>query len=310
MSWNLVKNIWFWCRENRWKMSRWVIEINTDWSSTAEKRLSLSRLINLVLCPNIQSKWSVLSPYTELNVVRTSRQIIRFCCHKHGWKTSWRLIRDVRFCCLGLLNALCDPVCVFVLQFILTRPYEEEVEIPYLQRGVEYCVTVTVKTLFNDNSGPSDAHCAFTSPPPSHSRTSRLTVIDDLCCSVVQKQESAAVPLCCWQKEELLLNVNGSSQRFVQLEDPQLDLWSDICCRPPVSVSVVYGLLGAFCALLLLLLLIGSFVCSGQLSVRGLQRRLPTTLVTDPTVCCGSNNHSFIFRLNTLCAPVTPTSTC
>uniref|UniRef100_A0A671XT11 Interferon/interleukin receptor domain-containing protein n=1 Tax=Sparus aurata TaxID=8175 RepID=A0A671XT11_SPAAU len=103
-------------------------------------------------------------------------------------------------------------------QFILTRPYEEEVEIPYLQRGVEYCVTVTVKTLFNDNSGPSDAHCAFTSPPPSH------------------------------------------------------------------SLSVVYGLLGAFCALLLLLLLIGSFVCSGQLSVRGLRRRLPTTLVTDPTV--------------------------
>ncbi|XP_030284937.1 interferon alpha/beta receptor 2-like isoform X2 [Sparus aurata] len=97
-------------------------------------------------------------------------------------------------------------------QFILTRPYEEEVEIPYLQRGVEYCVTVTVKTLFNDNSGPSDAHCAFTSPPPSH------------------------------------------------------------------SLSVVYGLLGAFCALLLLLLLIGSFVCSGQLSVRGLRRRLPTTL--------------------------------
>lgn len=308
MSWNLVKNIWFWCRENCWKMSRWVIEINTDWSSTAEKHLPVS---------------SNKSGFVSQHPVKIICSIgvhgagccsdiskIRFCCHKHGWKTSWRLIRDVRFCCLGLLNALCDPVCVFVLQFILTRPYEEEVEIPYLQRGVEYCVTVTVKTLFNDNSGPSDAHCAFTSPPPSHSRTSRLTVIDDLCCSVVQKQESAAVPLCCWQKEELLLNVNGSSQRFVQLEDPQLDLWSDICCRPPVSVSVVYGLLGAFCALLLLLLLIGSFVCSGQLSVRGLQRRLPTTLVTDPTVCCGSNNHSFIFRLNTLCAPVTPTSTC
>ncbi|KAM8749909.1 interferon alpha/beta receptor 2-like isoform 2-T2 [Acanthopagrus schlegelii] len=95
-------------------------------------------------------------------------------------------------------------------QFILTRPYKEEMEISYLQRGVEYCVTVTVKTLFNDNSVPSDAHCAFTSPPPSH------------------------------------------------------------------SLSVVYGLLGAFCALLLLL--IGSITCNGQLSVRLLRRRLPTSL--------------------------------
>lgn len=106
-----------------------------------------------------------------------------------------------------------------MLQFILTRPYKEEMEISYLQRGVEYCVTVTVKTLFNDNSVPSDAHCAFTSPPPSHSRRSRLAEIDDLCCSAVQKQESAA--LCCWQKEELLI-VNSSSQRFMQLEDPEL----------------------------------------------------------------------------------------
>ncbi|XP_073329617.1 interferon alpha/beta receptor 2-like isoform X2 [Pagrus major] len=96
-------------------------------------------------------------------------------------------------------------------QFSLTRQYQEEMVISYLQSGVEYCVTVTVKTLFNDKSVPSDPYCAFTSPP-----------------------------------------------------------------EPAHSLSVVYGLLGAFCALGFVL--IGSVVYGGQLSFRLLRRRLLTTM--------------------------------
>lgn len=92
MSWNLVKNIWFWCRENRWKMSRWVIEINTDWSSTAEKHLPVSsnksgfvsqhpvKMICSIgvhgagCCADISSNNQVLLPQSRLENVLTSHQ--------------------------------------------------------------------------------------------------------------------------------------------------------------------------------------------------------------------------------------------
>ncbi|XP_041807048.1 cytokine receptor family member b2 [Chelmon rostratus] len=51
-------------------------------------------------------------------------------------------------------------------QFGLTLDYKEEIMITYLEPGVEYCVTVAVKTLFNSNTVTSKPHCAFTSPPP------------------------------------------------------------------------------------------------------------------------------------------------
>ncbi|XP_068185370.1 interferon alpha/beta receptor 2-like isoform X2 [Antennarius striatus] len=51
-------------------------------------------------------------------------------------------------------------------QFRLSPHFQEEILISYLQPGVEYCVTVAVKTLFNSNALPSRPHCAFTSPPP------------------------------------------------------------------------------------------------------------------------------------------------
>lgn len=64
---------------------------------------------------------------------------------------------------------------VVVLQFGLTLDYKEEIMITYLEPGVEYCVTVAVKTLFNSNTVTSKPHCAFTSPPPpTTSRTSPL----------------------------------------------------------------------------------------------------------------------------------------
>lgn len=53
-------------------------------------------------------------------------------------------------------------------------PNKEEIIIRYLQPGVEYCVTVAVKTLFNSNAVTSAPHCAFTSPPqPLSSRRSQ-----------------------------------------------------------------------------------------------------------------------------------------
>lgn len=64
-------------------------------------------------------------------------------------------------------------VCVCVLQFRLTARYKEEIVISYLQPGVEYCVNVSVRTLFNANAVSSQPHCNFTSPPlPASSRTS------------------------------------------------------------------------------------------------------------------------------------------
>ncbi|XP_071402966.1 interferon alpha/beta receptor 2-like isoform X2 [Centroberyx affinis] len=54
-------------------------------------------------------------------------------------------------------------------QFSLNLPYEEESVISYLQPEVEYCVTVTVTTVFNPHAVPTKAHCAFTSPPPASS---------------------------------------------------------------------------------------------------------------------------------------------
>ncbi|XP_029981003.1 interferon alpha/beta receptor 2-like [Sphaeramia orbicularis] len=55
------------------------------------------------------------------------------------------------------------------IQFRLTLPYKEESVITYLQRGVEYCVTVAVTSFSNSNFLPSKPYCAFTSPPPSKS---------------------------------------------------------------------------------------------------------------------------------------------
>uniref|UniRef100_A0A3B3UQW0 Interferon alpha/beta receptor 2-like n=1 Tax=Poecilia latipinna TaxID=48699 RepID=A0A3B3UQW0_9TELE len=52
-----------------------------------------------------------------------------------------------------------------------TRDGQETV-ISYLQPGVEYCVSVSFKSLINRNSVPSARRCAFTSPPPpQHSCT-------------------------------------------------------------------------------------------------------------------------------------------
>lgn len=48
-------------------------------------------------------------------------------------------------------------------------PYSEETVISYLQTGVEYCVTASVKPHFS-KAIPSEAQCAFTSPPPRNSR--------------------------------------------------------------------------------------------------------------------------------------------
>uniref|UniRef100_A0A3Q3X319 Interferon/interleukin receptor domain-containing protein n=1 Tax=Mola mola TaxID=94237 RepID=A0A3Q3X319_MOLML len=50
-------------------------------------------------------------------------------------------------------------------QFSLRLPYQEEVGVAYLQPGVEYCLTVSIRTRFNYNSVTSKSHCAFTSPP-------------------------------------------------------------------------------------------------------------------------------------------------
>ncbi|XP_076602986.1 interferon alpha/beta receptor 2-like isoform X2 [Chaetodon auriga] len=54
-------------------------------------------------------------------------------------------------------------------QFELNQPYKEETMITYLEPGVEYCVTISVKTLFNSNTVTSKPYCAFTSPPPTSS---------------------------------------------------------------------------------------------------------------------------------------------
>lgn len=53
-----------------------------------------------------------------------------------------------------------------MLQFTLNLRYQDNMVITYLQPGVEYCVTVSVKALFGTNSVPSEPRCAFTSLPP------------------------------------------------------------------------------------------------------------------------------------------------
>ncbi|XP_063744617.1 interferon alpha/beta receptor 2-like isoform X2 [Eleginops maclovinus] len=55
------------------------------------------------------------------------------------------------------------------VQFSLSLPYKEETVIPYLQPGVEYCVTVSISSLFTIKTVFSGPHCAFTSSPPSRS---------------------------------------------------------------------------------------------------------------------------------------------
>ncbi|KAL7385335.1 hypothetical protein ABVT39_019568 [Epinephelus coioides] len=54
-------------------------------------------------------------------------------------------------------------------QFRLSLPYKEEHMIAYLQPGVEYCVNISVTSLFNNSPVSSKPYCAFTSPPPSRS---------------------------------------------------------------------------------------------------------------------------------------------
>lgn len=64
-----------------------------------------------------------------------------------------------------------------VFQFTLSLPYKDENIITYLQPGVEYCVTVSAKGLFNSNPVPSKPYCAFTSPPPSKSSNARTSLL-------------------------------------------------------------------------------------------------------------------------------------
>uniref|UniRef100_A0A3B4AH44 Fibronectin type-III domain-containing protein n=1 Tax=Periophthalmus magnuspinnatus TaxID=409849 RepID=A0A3B4AH44_9GOBI len=47
----------------------------------------------------------------------------------------------------------------------VSMPLREEIRVEHLQRGVEYCVIVTVHTMFNENSTPSKRLCAESSPP-------------------------------------------------------------------------------------------------------------------------------------------------
>uniref|UniRef100_A0A674NTS4 Interferon/interleukin receptor domain-containing protein n=1 Tax=Takifugu rubripes TaxID=31033 RepID=A0A674NTS4_TAKRU len=50
-------------------------------------------------------------------------------------------------------------------QFSLNLRYQDNMVVTYLQPGVEYCVTVSVKTFFKSTSVASEPHCAFTSRP-------------------------------------------------------------------------------------------------------------------------------------------------
>lgn len=66
-------------------------------------------------------------------------------------------------------------MCVCVRQFEVVLPFKEEAVLSYLQPGVEYCVTATVRTPFGGCSLTSPPHCAFTSPtPPSACRSHDL----------------------------------------------------------------------------------------------------------------------------------------
>lgn len=58
-----------------------------------------------------------------------------------------------------------------MLQFSLNLRYQDNLVITYLQPGVEYCVSVSVKTFFGTSSVAAEARCAFTSrPPPASGR--------------------------------------------------------------------------------------------------------------------------------------------
>ncbi|KAM9347609.1 interferon alpha/beta receptor 2-like [Symphorus nematophorus] len=74
-------------------------------------------------------------------------------------------------------------------QFRLSLRYKDEIKITYLQPGVEYCVTISVKTLFNSNAVTSKPYCAFTSPPPLTSSLlvvyGLLGVFCALCCLLI-----------------------------------------------------------------------------------------------------------------------------
>ncbi|KAK7938425.1 hypothetical protein WMY93_001751 [Mugilogobius chulae] len=50
-------------------------------------------------------------------------------------------------------------------QFELSVPLTDEIRVEHLQRGVEYCVTVAVHDIYNDNSTPSKQLCALSSSP-------------------------------------------------------------------------------------------------------------------------------------------------
>ncbi|XP_056910082.1 interferon alpha/beta receptor 2-like isoform X2 [Takifugu flavidus] len=50
-------------------------------------------------------------------------------------------------------------------QFSLNLRYQDNMVVTYLQPGVEYCVTVSMKSFFKSTSVASEPHCAFTSRP-------------------------------------------------------------------------------------------------------------------------------------------------
>uniref|UniRef100_UPI0037E8DDD9 interleukin-20 receptor subunit alpha-like isoform X1 n=1 Tax=Semicossyphus pulcher TaxID=241346 RepID=UPI0037E8DDD9 len=52
-------------------------------------------------------------------------------------------------------------------QFVLSMPYTEQTVISYLQRGVEYCVSVSVSALVTSTSISSEPQCVFTSRSPT-----------------------------------------------------------------------------------------------------------------------------------------------
>lgn len=60
-----------------------------------------------------------------------------------------------------------------MLQFSLSLRYQDNVNITYLQPGVEYCVTVSVTSFFTSTSVASEPRCAFTSRP-QHATTRGL----------------------------------------------------------------------------------------------------------------------------------------
>lgn len=70
-----------------------------------------------------------------------------------------------------MVNVIFTPLLLLMfsanvlLQFNLNLRYQDNVVITYLQPGVEYCVTVSIKTFFRTSSVASEPRCAFTSRP-------------------------------------------------------------------------------------------------------------------------------------------------